>query len=149
MVSHRWTLRVRTTDSGAATVVTRKHRFEVGVPASFDEADARVSALEYFFGALGADLVVGLAGLARQRGVRLDHVEALVQGELNDPLAALGVIGAKGHPGIERIHVKLHVSSPDEAATIEALWKDVQAASTLLHSLRATISLELRLDPGL
>jgi hypothetical protein len=146
--NHRWTLRVRATAAGGATVLTRKHRFEVGAPVEFDEAGDRVTALEYFFGALGADLVAGFSAIAQQRGVRLDHVEALVQGELNDPLAAIGVVGANGHPGVERIRVKLHVSSPDAAAALEEIWERARATSPLFQTFRSAIAIDLSLQIG-
>lgn len=96
MTLHVWTLWVRAGEPEAATVITRQHRFEAGVAAEFDEESPRISALEYVLGALGADLAAGFAGHARRSGALLCQVEAVVQGELNDPLSALGVVGAKG-----------------------------------------------------
>ena len=144
MTPHRWTLRVRATGSGAATVVTRKHHFDVGASAEFDEESPRISALEYVLGALGADLAAGFSGHARRGGVLVDHVEATVQGELNDPLAALGVVGAKGHPGIERIRITVYVSSLESPARLLELWEESLRASPLLQTFRAACTVELK-----
>jgi hypothetical protein len=141
---HRWTLRVRSTEPGAASVVTRKHRFEAGGSAEFDEESPRISALEYVLGALGADLAVGFTGHARRGGVLVDHVEAIVQGELNDPLAALGVLGAKGHPGIERARVTVYVSSLERPERLLELWEESARASPLLQTFRAAFTVEVK-----
>jgi hypothetical protein len=140
---HVWTLRVRAAEPGAATVTTRQHRFEAGVAADFDEESPRISALEYVLGALGADLAAGFAGHARRSGVLVDHVEAVVRGELNDPLAAVGVVGAKGHPGIERVRVTVYVSSIEPPARLLELWEDGLRASPLLQTFRAAFAVEL------
>ena len=146
MTPHRWTRRVRATEPGAATVVTRKHRFEAGGSAEFDEESPRISALEYVLGAIGADLAVGFAAHARRSGVLVDHVEAVVQGELNDPLSALGVVGAKGHPGIERVRVTVYVSSLENPARLLELWEECARASPLLQTFRAAFTVELKVE---
>ena len=125
-------------------MVTRKHQFDVGGSAEFDEESPRISALEYVLGALGADLAVGFAGHARRNGLLVDQVEATVQGELNDPLAALGVVGTKGHPGIERIQVTVYLSSLEPQARLLELWEESLRASPLLQTLRAACTVELK-----
>jgi len=71
-------------------------------------------------------------------------VEATVQGELNDPLAALGVVGAKGHPGIERIRITVYVSSLESPARLLELWEESLRASPLLQTFRAACTVELK-----
>ena len=144
MTLHRWTLRVRAGDAGTATVITRKHRFEAGGSAEFDEESPRISALEYALGALGADLAAGFAGHARRAGAVVDQVEAVVQGELNDPLAAAGVVGAKGHPGIERIGITVYLSSLESPARLLELWEESVRASPLLHTFRTACTVEIK-----
>ena len=92
-VTMKWNLRVCATNNGCATVYVRRHQFEVGAPVHFDEQYNQITALEYVLGAIGADVVRGLQSLARKRRVEIDNVEALVSGELNNPLTHLGVIG--------------------------------------------------------
>jgi hypothetical protein len=84
-------------------VFVRKHQFPVGAPLQFDAEYDAITALEYVLGAIGADVVHGLQTLARKRRVDIDQVEAVVQGELNNPLTYLGVVGADGPPGLEKI----------------------------------------------
>ena len=146
MERYRWNLRVRSAEHGTVRVVSRKNQFEVGAPFEFDEEATKVSALEYALGALGAELVGGLKRLAEGRRLQVDHVEAVVQGELNDSLAAIGVIGARGHPGIERIHVKVYVSSSESEIELDRLWQEVLGSSPLLRTLQGSTKVEVELQ---
>ena len=146
MEAHTWTLRVSAAERGQATVFTRQHQFRVGAPVHFDRAYEAVSALEYVLGAIGADLVNGLQALARKRRVAIERVEAVVEGELNNPLAYLGVIGETGHPGLQRVQVKVYVASLEEEAAIRRLWQEVLATSPLVYTFQAAIRLDLRLQ---
>ena len=146
MERYRWSLRAGTTGRGTVRVAVRKHSFEVGAPLEFDEEAAGISALEYALGALGAELVGGLQSLAKKRHLPLDQVEAAVSGELNDSLAALGVIGAEGHPGIQRIQVKVYVSSSAAEAELDRLWHEVLATSPLLRTLQNAATVEVTLQ---
>lgn len=146
MEAHTWTLRVSAAERGQATVFTRQHQFRVGAPVRFDRAYEAVSALEYVLGAIGADLVNGLQALARKRRVAIERIEAVVEGELNNPLAYLGVIGETGHPGLQRVQVKVYVASLEEEAAIRRLWQEVLATSPLVYTFQAAIRLDLRLQ---
>jgi OsmC-like protein len=146
MEGHTWTLRVSAAERGQATVFTRQHQFRVGAPVHFDRAYEAVSALEYVLGAIGADLVNGLQALARKRRVAIERIEAVVEGELNNPLAYLGVIGETGHPGLQRVQVKVYVASLEEEAAIRRLWQEVLATSPLVYTFQAAIRLDLRLQ---
>lgn len=146
MEGHTWTLRVSAAERGQATVFTRQHQFRVGAPVRFDRAYEAVSALEYVLGAIGADLVNGLQALARKRRVAIERIEAVVEGELNNPLAYLGVIGETGHPGLQRVQVKVYVASLEEEAAIRRLWQEVLATSPLVYTFQAAIRLDLRLQ---
>jgi hypothetical protein len=143
--NHRWTVRVSASAAGEATAFARKHRFAVGAPAAFDEADPHVSAVEYVLGALGADLVNGFVALARARRLSIDHAEAVVQGELASPLAHLGVIGASGSPGLAELRVKAYVSSNEDEALVRKTWDEMLERSPLVHTLRTGVRLELDL----
>jgi hypothetical protein len=146
MEGHTWSLRVSAAERGQATVFTRQHQFRVGAPVHFDRVYEAVSALEYVLGAIGADLVNGLQALARKRRLAIERVEAVVEGELNNPLTYLGVIGETGHPGLQRVQVKVYVASIEEEATIWRLWQEVLATSPLVCTFQAAIQLDLRLQ---
>jgi len=139
----RWSVRVSETGKDTANVFVRKHQFTVGAAAQFDEDARQVSGLEYVLGVVGAELVNGITALARSRRIEIDRAEAVVQGELNDPLAYLGVIGAAGHAGIERIAAKVYLSSLDDEATLRKLWDEVLDRSPLVRTLRPVVRFEL------
>jgi uncharacterized OsmC-like protein len=140
-----FTVRVSGSPQGSATAFVRKHRFVVGSPVTFDEQDPHVSALEYVLGAFGADLVTGLLAAARARRLDVDHAEALVRGELDDELAAVGVVGATGSPGLARVHVKVYAQSFADEETLRALWRQVLERSPLVRTLERVVRLELEL----
>lgn len=141
--AHRWNLRVSATGKDSARVFARRHQFTVGAPAHFDEEYGQISAVEYVLGAVGAELVHGLVSLGRRRRLAIDHAEALVQGELDDALAYLGVVGATGHAGLAKIAVKVYISSVEDEDAVRKLWDEVLARSPLLCTLRPAIRFEL------
>ena len=143
---YTWVLRVSTTSPGGATVFVRKHQFPVGVPLQFDAEYNAITALEYVLGAIGADVVNGLQTLARKRRVEIDHVEAVVQGELNNPLTYLGVVGEDGHPGLEKVQVKVYVASVAAAEDIQCLWQEMLRRSPLVRTFQSSIQFELSLQ---
>jgi hypothetical protein len=138
----RWTVRVRATGEGGASVLARTHRFLVGDAAPFDVAAPRVSGLEYALGALGAELSAGLLARARREGRAIDEAEAVVACELDDPLAALGVIGAIGHAGIGRLTVKVFARTLEPPEVVVALWQATLVASPLCVTLAKACALE-------
>jgi len=141
-----FSVRVSGSTDGSATAFVRKHRFVVGSPVTFDEQAHHVSAVEYLLGAFGADLVTGLLAAARARHIEVDHAEALVRAELDDELAAVGVVGATGSPGLARLQVKVYASSVAQEETIMALWKGVLERSPLVRTLERVVRLELVLE---
>ena len=140
---HRWNVRVTATGKDTARVFARRHQFTVGAPVHFDEEYGQVSALEHALGAVGAELVNGLVSLGRRRRLAIDHAEALVQGELDDPLAYLGAVGATGHAGLAGVAVKVYVSSVEDEDAVRKLWDDVLDRSPLVRALRAAIRFDL------
>ena len=139
----KWSLRARTINKGLAMVYVRKHRFEVGVPLQFDEEYGQITALEYFLGAIGADVVNGLQAQARTRRIDIDNVEALVNGNLNNALTFLGVVGEEGHPGLEKLTIKVYVSSAENEEKVKLVWDETLRRSPLLNTLGTTINMEL------
>src|SRR5947208_51170 len=99
MADFAWRARVRATRRGQATAYVRKHQFTVGAPVQFDEQYDQVTALEYVLAAIGADLVKGFQSAADRRRLTVDQIEAVVSGQLDNPLVHLGVVGEAGHPG--------------------------------------------------
>jgi hypothetical protein len=143
---YTWTLRVSTTRQDCASVFVRTHQFDVGAPVHFDVEYNAISALEYVLGAIGADIVNGLQALARKQRLELDHVEAVVQGELNNPLTYLGVIGEDGHPGLEKVSVKVYVASLEAEEELQRVWQEMLARSPLVRTFQAAIHFELHMQ---
>jgi len=146
MERYTWTLRVSTARKDRATVFVRQQQFTVGAPVQFDAAYDAITALEYVLGAIGADVVHGLQALARKRRVEVDHVEAVVEGELNNPLTYLGVVGESGHPGLERVSVKVYVASIAPAEEVRRLWQEMLDRSPLVRTFQPAIRFELSLQ---
>lgn len=141
-----WRARVSAESAERASVYARTHTFVVGAPLDFDEEAGAVSALEYVLGALGADVLNGFRAEAKRRRLRIDQVEATVEGRLDNPLTYLGVLGEYGHPGIRTARVKVYVSSPDPEGAVRAAWSHSLERSPLACTLRPTVELTLELE---
>ena len=141
--AHRWNVRVSATGKDSVRAFARKHQFTVGAPVHFDQDYGEISAIEYVLGAVGAELVHGLVSLGRRRRLAIDHAEALVQGELDDALAYLGVVGATGHAGLARVAVKVYAGSVEDEHAVHQLWDEVLERSPLARMLRSAIRFEL------
>jgi hypothetical protein len=137
-------LRVTAGARDVARVSVRHQQFPVGRPIEFDEATPRIAAIEYALGAVGGEVVNGLRTFAWRRRVPIDAIEAIVTGELENGLTYLEVIGEHGRPAIGRIHVKLFVSAPDEAAT-RCLFDEVVDKLPLVGTLRLATRLTTEL----
>ena len=146
MERYTWTLRVSTARQDRTSVFVRQHQFTVGAPVQFDAAYEAITALEYVLGAIGADVVHGLQTLARKRRVEVDHVEAVVEGELNNPLTYLGVVGESGHPGLERVSVKVYVASIAAEEEVRRVWQEMLDKSPLVRTFQSAIRFELSLQ---
>jgi hypothetical protein len=117
-------LRVTAKEAGTARVSVRRHQFTVGRPISVDVEYGHVTALEYALGAVGAEIVTGLHEFASRRRLEIDAVEAVVDGELGNPLLYFEVVGETGDPGLSRISIKVYVASPHDEDTVRQLWND-------------------------
>ena len=73
-------------------------------------------------------------------------MEALVSGELNNPLTHLGVVGEEGHPGLETVRVKVYVSSTEVKEEIQRIWNEMLEKSPLVRTFQSAINLELDLQ---
>lgn len=145
---HTWSVRVLPNGTAAATTYCRNHAFHVHKQASFDTADPQPSALEYLLGSFAADLVIGLEGIAAQRGLELEDVEASLTVVLNNPLVFLGVLGEEGETGITAIHGTVYVHA-DDPARLEPVWQETLRRSPLYNTLKRCIKIEIQLQQTL
>lgn len=146
MSDHTWTVRVTATGAEVVHALTRTHRFAVGRPLQFDPEYPWITSLEYALGAVGAEIVNRLRLGARRQRIPVDAVEALVRGELANPLTYFGVVGAEGHPGLSRIHVKVYIAARCEPGRVETLWRDVRVRLPLAQTLDAAGLLDVALS---
>jgi hypothetical protein len=144
---HTWQSRLRITSTqwDATRVSVRRHQFAVGRPIDFDAESPDVTALEYALGALGAEIVSGLRVFAKRRRVELDEVEAIVDGELENPLAYLEVIGESGCPGLARVSIKVYVSSSRDEETLNRLWNETLERLPLVRTFGRALNLSIEL----
>lgn len=138
-----WTLRIRQDSDKEALCFIRRHSLRIGPPLTFDSEEPSVSALETALAALGAETVNGLGALARRRRKEILALEIVLQAQVEDPLAALGVIGESGSPALERIHMRGYVSTLHEPEEILALWDDLHPTLPLLATFRRACSVDI------
>ncbi len=58
----------------------------------------------------------------------------------------LGVIGESGHPGLEKVGVKVYLATFEAEAEVRRLWQDMLATSPLVRTFQSAIRLELDLQ---
>jgi uncharacterized OsmC-like protein len=138
-----WQVRVVSTGRDKADAYVRKQRISIGPPLQFDAEYNGVTAIEYLLAALGADLVNGFAAVARRHRLTIDQLEATVEGHLNNPLTYLGVVGEKGHTGLETARATLYIGTLDDAATVKKAWQETLKRSPLVNTLHKAAKLEL------
>ncbi len=143
--SSHWRLRVTSDASGAPRVSTRRQQFTVGKPVDFDLEAAHPSALEYALGALAAEIVGGLRVFAKRRRIELDHVEAVVDGQLEHAMAYLDVVGESGQPRLSCVSIKVYVASPRKETDVRRLWEETLERLPLVRTLGRALDLQLEL----
>ena len=139
-------LRITTNERGTARVSVRRHQFTVGAPLSFDVDYDHITALEYTLGALGAEIVTGLHVFAKRRRLELDAVEAVVDGDLGNPLMYFEVVGEEGQPGLSSIFIKVYVASQYDDDTVRQLWNDTLERLPLARTLAMNGIVRFRLE---
>jgi hypothetical protein len=83
---------------------------------------------------------------ADARRVAIDHAEAVVVGELDNPLVHLGVIGESGSPGIGSVSLKVYVGSNEPEEHLRRIWQETLERSPLARTLAAAaVRLDIRL----
>jgi hypothetical protein len=131
-------------DDGRVTFYTRSHRAEVGVPMSFDIEEPRLTAVEQFVAAIGADVLGGLARLGRRERLRLDEIEASIEAVIADPLVFLGVVGESGRPRVTRVAVRTYVGTGEPVERVQRIWDEALRRAPLVNTLRPVVDLDLQ-----
>ena len=139
-------VRVKSREAARSSVLVRKHQFTVGRAITFDREEPEVSAMETVVGAVGADVLSTFQKIARERRIVLDEVEANAQGELNNALTYLGVIGEEGDPSLRALTIKVYASTGAPDADVRAAWAAALARSPLATTLGRCVDLRLDLQ---
>lgn len=132
-----FSVRIHSPSAAATTAFVRQERIPVGEPLSFDPAYRGVTALEHVLAGVGADVVGCVRRAAKRRRVEVEEVEAVVDATLENALTYLGVVGEEGTPRVERVHVKVYVSSYEDEERVAAVWAEALARSPLASTLQA------------
>jgi hypothetical protein len=130
-------------DGGNVTFYTRSHRVEVGVPMSFDIEEPRLTAVEQFLAAVGAEVVGGFARLGRRERLRLDEIEASMEAVIADPLVCLGVVGESGRPRVARVTVRTYVGTSEPVERVQGVWDEALRRAPLVNTLRPVVEMDL------
>jgi len=147
--SRSWALvsaRVKSTEATRSTAFVRKGQFVVGRPLTFDREDPETSAMEYLAAAVAADVSGTLRKAARERRVEIDELEVVAQGELDNALMFLGVIGEEGEPSLKSLSLKIYLSTDAEESAVRAVWDIARERSPLFTTLRRSVDLQVDLQ---
>ena len=146
MTAHTWSVRVRAAGQNEAVVHSGKRSFEVGPQVRFEPSDDKLTALEYFLGALSADIVSGFQTAAARNRVNIFDVELSASCQLDNPLVFLGVVGETGTPSVKKVAGTLYVSSDAKDEALNDVWDETLARSPLTCTLKNCVDLELRMN---
>jgi uncharacterized OsmC-like protein len=98
---------------------------------------------DMLLGAVGQCLIVGLAGGASARGIRIDELAVDVRGKVN-LTAAFGLAG-DASPGFESIDIDVRLRSDAPRADLEALIERALALAPIPNSLQRPVPVHARL----
>jgi uncharacterized OsmC-like protein len=143
--AHAWPIRARW-QRGQSRVYLRNHEFRVGVQASLRDADDAPSAIEYLLGALGGDLLAGIAAQAEKRQIEVYDMEATLSGRLDNVLVYLGVIGESGHAGLAEVDGKIYLSAETDETTVAELWRAATLRSPLYQTLSRAAAVRIAVE---
>lgn len=103
--------------------------FDADHPEVFASEDHGVTPVEYVLVGLGACLTAGVASVAQNRGIQLNSVKAVVEGDMD----ILGILG--GDPdvrnGFNGVTVRYEIDADASQADIEALVAQSQKRSAV------------------
>jgi len=102
--------------------------------------------MEYLAAAVAADIAGTLRKAARERRVEIDELEVVAQGELDNALMFLGVIGEEGEPSLKTLNLKIYLSTDSEESDVRAVWDIARERSPLFTTLRRAVDLQVDLQ---
>jgi hypothetical protein len=137
-------LRASGSAGGAVRVQTRNHDLVVNGAVDFADRGPHATALEHLLAALAAEIVAALEREAARAGVRLAPVELKLEAWLDNPLAALGVVGETGGPELRTVRGTFYAGAPVPVTTLREWWERARLESPVHATLARAVDLDLR-----
>jgi uncharacterized OsmC-like protein len=100
---------------------------------------------DLLLGAVGQCLIVGLAGAATARGVKIERLSVDVEGDVNLP-AAYGLAG--GHPGFQAIRITVHLDADADRLELDALVDHALSRAPIPSTVANPVPVTARLAEG-
>lgn len=133
--------------AGEVRMVTRNLSLAAEGQLSMAPAASHPSAFDLLVSALVADLLAGLGREATRDGVAIDDAELNVAARIDNPLAALGVVGETGSAALSSIRGSLYLTCDQHADTIDALWRRVLERAPVYSTLRRSVEIAIVIQP--
>ena len=147
LTGYTWSVRGSSADGRLTRLHAGRNSFSAGAAVSFRPDDPLPSAIDYLLSALAADLVSSLGECVRERSVECDAIECRISGQLDDPLASIGVIGAQGSPAVRTITGTVYVSADAGDDVLQEAWYAALRRSPLYNTLARCVTLTIDLRP--
>ena len=123
----------------------RTHVVEMDEPEGLDATDAAASAHEQLLSAVGSCMSVGFVLNATKRGIKINDLEIVLEGNFENILKWAGHSDT-GNPGYPEIKAKLFVSADANEDTLRELWKLAVEGSpvtqTVAHETKVSTDFE-------
>lgn len=142
---YQWSVRVQGGKDLSAKVFSRNHQFLAGQPADFSPKVNAPSAIDYLLAALASCLTVGFKAQASRRNIEIDHLELSLKGGLENVLYHLE-LDEEGSPRMDQLTGTFYISSPEEEAVLEELWRNTLDRSPVYQTLKQAVPIEIKLS---
>jgi TusA-related sulfurtransferase len=139
----KWSVRARRSDKHETTIYSRQFSWKSGASLGFDRSAALPTALEQLLGSLLTDVVAGFATQCSQRQLMIDELEATVNANLHNTLAAVGV--ESGDASIKAIALVLFVTSPVAPEQLTEVWDAALKTLPIFQTLNKACEMDSRI----
>jgi uncharacterized OsmC-like protein len=122
-----------------------EHSFSTDWPRPFSRDRGPTPGLEMLLAAVAACAATTCVAKAALRGVEIRRLEVATEGRV-DQTGIFEVGPAPEWPGLRDVRVTLHVESPADDETLQALRANVEATSSSLNTMMSAVPVELVLE---
>jgi len=148
---HRWAggfsveARVEELEERGHVQLRTKHVLDTDWPRPFSGDRGPTPGLELLLAAVAGCAATTCVAKAAMRGVELRRLEVTTEGRV-DQTGIFEVGEEPGWPGLRDVRITLHIDSPADDETLEALRANVLATSSSLNSMINPVGLNLALE---